>query len=124
MSFKEIVRNLRKEQTSSEFIIWQAVRNNKLGFKVKRQHPISFVYEKRRRLFVADFYVPIKKLVIEIDGSIHLFQEDYDKLRSELIVNLGYHVVRFTNGKVLDNLSSVLDEIIKFPSPSVRMERG
>ena len=41
-------RNLRKEKTKAEKILWQALRNNNLGIKFRRQHPVD--------MFILDFY--------------------------------------------------------------------
>jgi very-short-patch-repair endonuclease len=55
---------LRKKLTPSEKQLWQALRGGKLGgFKFRRQHPVG--------RFILDFYCPVCKLVIELDGAIH-----------------------------------------------------
>lgn len=109
---KQTVRSLRKNQTKSEAIIWQAVRNRKLsGKKFLRQHPILFEMDGRRRFFVADFYCHEKKLVVEIDGKIHLRQKDYDELRTHIINLLGIKVIRFQNDEVEKNLQGVFERI-------------
>mgnify|MGYP001137922542 CR=1 FL=1 len=62
---KQIVRDLRKNQTPSEARIWKAVRNRQLhGKKFLREHPILFEMDGRRRFFVADFYCHEKKITI------------------------------------------------------------
>ncbi len=109
---KKTARLLRKNQTKSEAIIWQTVRNRKLcGKKFLRQHPILFEMDGRKRFFVADFYCHEKRLVVEIDGKIHLRQKDYDELRTHIINSLGIRVVRFRNEEVEQNLQSVLGGI-------------
>ncbi|MFQ5638388.1 MAG: endonuclease domain-containing protein [bacterium] len=109
---KQTVRNLRKNQTKSETIIWQAVRNRNLnGKKFLRQHPIRFEMDGGKRFFVADFYCHEKKLVVEIDGKIHLRQKDYDELRTQIINALGMKVIRFRNEEVEENLEQVLERL-------------
>jgi very-short-patch-repair endonuclease len=99
----EIARMLRKNQTESEKIFWRLTRDRGLfGKRILRQHPIRFLYFGRQRFFVADFYCPAKKLVIELDGKIHEFQKDYDELRTYIINQLGYQVVRVANQEMLD----------------------
>ena len=65
-------KELRKNQTKAEEILWFELRNNKLGAKFKRQHSIGG--------YIADFYCHTLKLVIEIDGGIHKSKEqrEYD----------------------------------------------
>lgn len=99
---KELARKNRKEPTEAEDIFWQAVRNKKLGVKIRRQHAI--------RDFIADFVCLSKQLVIEIDGEVHNDEEqvEYDKLRTELLQDEGFDVIRFTNEQVINDLQSVI----------------
>lgn len=112
-SIKEISRNLRKEQTASEKVFWEAVRNRKLGVKFLRQFAIPFLYEGRKRYFIADFYCSEKKLVVELDGGIHERQVEYDKLRSFIINQLGMQVIRFKNEEMQD-IKSVVITLAKY----------
>lgn len=108
----EIARDLRKNQTMSEALLWEALRGRKLaGKKFLRQHPIRFELDGRSRFFIADFYCYEEKLVVEVDGKIHMRQKDYDDARSAIIRNLGMKVVRFGNEEVQRDLESVLDRI-------------
>lgn len=102
---KELARQNRKEPTEAEDIFWQAVRNKKLGVKIRRQHAI--------RDFIADFVCLSKQLVIEIDGEVHNDEEqaEYDKLRTELLQDEGFDVIRFTNDEVSNDLQSVLSTL-------------
>ena len=99
----ETARSLRRNQTPAEKRFWRLVRDHGLfGKRIVRQNPISFKYLGRKRFFIADFYCPAKKLVIEIDGKIHEFQKEYDELRTYIINQLGYQVIRITNQEILD----------------------
>jgi very-short-patch-repair endonuclease len=73
--------------------------------KFRRQHSIG--------PFVADFYCPAAKLVIELDGSVHDSEtaQQQDEERTAYLVNLGLRVVRFENREVMENLEGVLAEI-------------
>lgn len=97
-------KELRKNQTKAEEKLWQYLRANQLGFKFRRQHSIGG--------YIADFYCPDKKLIIELDGEIHDLSEniEYDKIRNSFFEELGYIVLRFKNEKVLESskLSKVL----------------
>ena len=57
---------------------------------------------------MADFYCHEKKLVLEIDGKIHLGQKDYDELRTHIINALGIKVIRFRNEEIEENFEEVL----------------
>ena len=99
---QEVARGLRKNQTLSEKIFWEMVRNRRLGVKFLRQRVIAFPHEGKTRFFIADFFCSEKKLVIEIDGAIHEMQKDYDELRSYIINQLGIKVIRFKNEDMQD----------------------
>lgn len=108
-------RNLRKEMTAEEKLLWKYLRNrNFKGLKFLRQHPI--VYDEinnRPKYFITDFYCAEKKLILEIDGEIHYFQKDYDENRDEILANMGMRILRIKN-KEVGNVSEVLRKIEKF----------
>nr|WP_223342154.1 endonuclease domain-containing protein [Synechocystis sp. PCC 7338] len=74
-----------------------------MGFKFRRHHPIGN--------FIVDFYCPQLKLIIEVDGSIHDNQQEYDQYRYEKLKEFGCYVLRFTNNQVIDDLASPLEKI-------------
>jgi very-short-patch-repair endonuclease len=101
---EQAARLLRKNMTMAENILWEELRNRQiLGFKFRRQHPIGN--------FIVDFYCPQLKLIIEVDGSIHDNQREYDQCRSEKLKEFGHYVLRFTNDQVIDDLPKVLEKI-------------
>ena len=57
------------------------------------------------------FVRPAKKLIVELDGSQHLEQEEYDTERTEFLKSKGYKVLRFWNNDVMNNIDSVLNVI-------------
>ena len=71
-------RSLRKNQTEAEEVMWGILRSRRLnGFKFKRQEAIFFEDEfSKESFFIADFYCPRKKLVVELDGGIHEMQKE------------------------------------------------
>ena len=109
LSIYQRAKNLRKNMTEAEKILWQGLRNSKLGIKFKRQKP--FIIGSYN--FVADFYCPVKKLIIEIDGDIHSGQEvkEYDVLREDIFKEVGYKILRFKNTEIFTNFNFVLDKI-------------
>jgi very-short-patch-repair endonuclease len=101
---KPVARQMRKEPTQAEDIMWQHLRDRQLlGFKFRRQHSIE--------RFIVDFYCSEASLVIEIDGSIHQYTKEEDAIRQEYIESYGLRLLRFTNDEVLNNLDSVLNRI-------------
>lgn len=107
----ERVRDLRKNQTPSENILWQVLRNRKLvGKKFVRQYPIKFKYQDKIRFFIADYYCHDARLVIELDGKIHEQQKEYDEYRTYIINQLGIQVLRIKNEELKD-ISTVTTKI-------------
>jgi very-short-patch-repair endonuclease len=108
----ETVRDLRRNQTKAEKIFWSIVRNRKIkNRKFVRQFAIIFDFEDGKRFFVADFYCNELKFIIEIDGKIHDNQKEYDSLRTYILNNLGFQVLRFRNEDVLFKLEKVIKEL-------------
>ncbi len=100
----EVARNLRQRQTPSETVIWQSIRNKKLdGRKFRRQVPIG--------AFVVDFYCAAERLVVEVDGPVHDNQQEADRLRQELLEQLGIRFVRLKNDEIEHDLPSALETI-------------
>ncbi|RZM10527.1 MAG: DUF559 domain-containing protein, partial [Pedobacter sp.] len=96
-------KNNRKEATEAEAILWEAVRDKKLGFKIRRQHYIGN--------YIGDLVSLEKRLVIEIDGGYHITaeQRELDDARTlELEQKYLFRVVRFTNEDVIEDLDNVL----------------
>ncbi len=109
---QEVVRSLRKHQTEAEALVWEKIRNRQLaGAKFVRQYPIKVIIDNQKRYFIADFYCPEHRLVIELDGGIHEKRKDYDRLRDRLIKEKGINVLRFNNDKVYNHLFNVLKSI-------------
>lgn len=102
---KEHARENRQTQTKAEEILWDKLRNHKTGYKIRRQHPID--------QFIADFICLDKKLIIEVDGGIHLDQVEYDEGRTFMLEDIGYRVIRFTNDEVIEKTDWVIEEITK-----------
>ena len=92
---------LRKEQTPAEAKLWAYLRGDKLeGINFRRQHAIAN--------YIVDFCSPKAKLIIELDGSQHLEQEEYDQERTEFLEEQGYKVIRFWNNDVLNDIEDVI----------------
>ena len=93
--------------TETEKRLWLYLKNEQLGVKFRRQHSIGN--------YIADFYSPSIKLVIELDGSQHFTPEglEYDKIRENFMKSLEIKTLRFNNNDVLTNIEGVLEDIRK-----------
>ena len=101
-----IARRLRKNSTKSEDLLWQALRRKQLsGLRFRRQQVFGSS--------IVDFYCHEKRLVIEIDGGIHLATDkiEQDSLRQEIIEMYGVQFLRFTATDVESYINSVLQAI-------------
>jgi very-short-patch-repair endonuclease len=98
-------KELRNNSTPQEILLWSQLKNSQFGFKFRRQHSIGG--------YIADFYCPSKKLVIEIDGSQHFVNREYDEVRSRYFESLNIKVIRFTNAEINTNINGVAEKIIK-----------
>ncbi len=98
----------KQNMTPAEKIFWEAVKDNQLGFKVRRQHPIGN--------YIADFYCHKYKLVIELDGAYHLDknQKKYDAFRTLEMQRFNVSVLRISNDMVVNNLEMAIDQVLDF----------
>lgn len=97
-------RSLRREQTDAERKLWRELRARRLeGFKFKRQVAIG--------TYIADFMCFECKLIVELDGSQHLDQLEYDERRTRWLEAQGFRVARYWNIDVQLNPEGVVDHI-------------
>ena len=98
-------KQLRKEMTDAEKILWVHLKSGIQNFKIRRQHPIGN--------YIADFFCHKLKLIIEVDGSIHELDDVKidDIERDKRLTALGYRIMRFTNKQVYNELEFILAEI-------------
>ncbi len=98
---KGFARELRSESVSrAEKRIWKAVLS-------RRQTGERFLRQRAIDHFIVDFFCPELKLIVEIDGNSHYSKPEYDAFRQEKLINLGYHMVRYSEGEVLNQLDDV-----------------
>ncbi len=95
---------LRKEMTPAECKLWSRIRDDQLGVTFRRQHAVGN--------YIPDFCSPKAKLIIELDGSQHLEQEEYDEERTKYLNSLGYKVIRFWNNDVMNEIEGVILAIL------------
>jgi len=101
---KDFARNLRKEQTEAERLLWSYLRNRQMeGCKFRRQWPIGS--------YIVDFACLSRKLLIELDGGQHAEAIVYDEDRTKFLEAKGYRVIRFWNNEMLLETEAVLQRI-------------
>jgi very-short-patch-repair endonuclease len=111
---KAKARSLRTNPTDAELHLWYRLRRKQiLGVQFYRQKPIGD--------YIADFYAPAAKLVVELDGSQHLElgHAQYDVQRTRDLEKQGLKVLRFDDRQALLQTESVLETIfqaVKNPS--------
>jgi very-short-patch-repair endonuclease len=102
----EAARQLRRDSTRSEDLLWQALRRKEFrGLKFRRQHPLGG--------FVLDFYCHAAKLAVEVDGSVHHAPDvrARDRDRQTLIEAAGIRVLRVRAEDVESDVNAVLHQI-------------
>ena len=104
--------NLRKDLTPAEGKLWSRIHNDQLGVNFRRHTcPGGRCQGHAIGNYIVDFCAPRKKLVIELDGSQHLEQVEYDVERTAFLESKGYKVLKFWNNEVMDNIDLVLNVI-------------
>ena len=96
-------KQLRRAMTRAETLLWRHLKAHRLatlGFR--RQSPMGD--------YIADFVSHCCKLVVEVDGESHDFEQrqHHDQRRDRWFASRGYHVLRFTNDDVMKNLEGVV----------------
>ena len=89
--------------TDSEAQLWRALRASQLGVAFRRQVPLLG--------FIADFYAPSVRLVVEVDGGYHARRVSADARRDSKLVRAGYRVLRIEATRVMRELSAVVAKI-------------
>ncbi|HET9135544.1 MAG TPA: endonuclease domain-containing protein [Candidatus Kapabacteria bacterium] len=100
-------RSLRNDLTRAEQEMWHGLRKRRAeGYKFRRQHSIG--------PFIADFYCPKHRIVVEVDGDTHNLpgQLEYDANRTAFMQRNGIEVIRFTNEEVLYSVDLCVNKIM------------
>jgi very-short-patch-repair endonuclease len=100
---KAFARELRKRATHAERQFWQLLRKCQLGIRFRRQSVL--------RGYIADFYAPRIRLVVEVDGCVHEGREQYDEARDKALADIGILTMRFTNDEVLNDSARIISSI-------------
>jgi very-short-patch-repair endonuclease len=91
---------LRHTPTLSEQRLWSALRASRLGVPFRRQVPIS--------RYIADFVCTKARLVVEVDGGVHLRRAQLDARRDRILQRAGYRVLRIPAALVTSNLEAAV----------------
>lgn len=97
-------KELHRNMSTAEAELWKHLRAHRMGdVHFRNQHAIGN--------YIVDFCAPRQKLIIELDGSQHLDQQEYDDERTKYLEARGYRVLRFWNNDVMSNIDNVLKAI-------------
>ena len=100
----ERARELRREMTPAERLLWERLRGRRLnGLKFRRQQVIDG--------FIADFYCHAAGLVVEVDGAVHRAQTAYDEQRTQVLKTRDLRVLRLSNDQVVQDIEGALERI-------------
>ena len=101
-------RQLRKDETWAEKLVWRWLRDRRFsGYKFRRQHPLGIYY--------LDFFCEEAELNVELDGSQHGFpdQRKHDLEREKFLQSRGIKTLRFWNLHLRRNTQSIRDAIFE-----------
>lgn len=86
----------------AEAAMWKLLRGRRFeDWKFRRQTPIG--------PWIVDFCCFELKLVIELDGGVHVLREAEDQTRDADLERRGFSVLRFSNEAVLTDPNQVFD---------------
>jgi leucyl-tRNA synthetase len=122
-------RHLRQTMTANEKTLWQCLRNRDYKrWKFRRQHPFIYkIIDRHKYFYVADFYCAEAKLVIELDGKHHEFdeQKSYDEARDRIMKEMELKILRIKNEEFypFNNTLRKIEEALASPQPSPHAEK-
>ena len=101
---RQFARRLRRQATGPEAVLGELLRGRRLdGLKFRRQEPLLG--------YTVDFLCPERKLIIELDGRQHGWDQGYDASRTDEIERHGFMLIRFGNEEVLNDRDAVIARI-------------
>ena len=107
-SLKNRRKELRKNQTEAEKLLWSKIKNKQLGaYKFFRQYSVG--------VYILDFYCPLLRLGIELDGDYHKKEEIkiYDTERERFLFGNFIKIIRFKNEEVINSIENILNIILE-----------
>ncbi len=112
-NLKDLRKQNRNNLTPAEAKLWKHFRNSQLGRKFRKQHSVGG--------YILDFYCPVEKLAIELDGRDHFTNNGFarNEARTKYLNSLDIRVIRFENKEVFEQLDGVLAGITaQFTTPN------
>ena len=100
---KKLARKLRSNMSLPEILLWNQLKGKKLGYDFHRQKPIDN--------YIVDFFCPKLKLIIEVDGKVHIDKGEDDIKRQSKLESFGLKVLRFKASDIMKNLNYVIEAI-------------
>jgi len=98
-------RILRKNMTAAEQRLWHRINRRQISdAKFRRQQPIG--------AYIVDFVCLETRLIVEVDGGQHMDRASRDAARTRWLESQGFHVLRFWNNEVLENIDGVVQVIL------------
>jgi len=91
---------MRQAPTDSEARLWRALRSSQLGVAFRRQVPLLG--------FIADFYAPAARLIVEVDGGYHSRRGSAYARRAHKLTRAGYRMVRLDAELVMRDLPAAI----------------
>ncbi len=106
--FKDLRQKLRNNAAKPEILLWKGLQHKRLdGYKFRRQYGVGN--------YILDFYCPVVRLAVEIDGESHNSEDaqEYDTMRTAYLNGFNIIVIRFRNEDILNDPDGVLEQIRK-----------
>ena len=100
----QLAATKRRAPTTSEEVLFRALRGKRLGVSFRRQVPLL-------GRFIVDLLAPRVRLVIEVDGGWHAGRERLDEQRDWALVRAGYHVLRLDVADVMADAEAVVARV-------------
>jgi len=105
-SLQPLRRKLRTGSTDAERYLWQRLKNKQiLSLRFLRQYGVGN--------YILDFYCPLIRLAIELDGGQHAENREADESRTAFLSTQDIVVLRFWNNDVFKNTDGVLQVIFE-----------
>jgi very-short-patch-repair endonuclease len=101
---EQCAAQMRSTPTSSEAQLFEALRGGKLAVSFRRQVPLA-------GRFIADFFAPAIKLVVEVDGGYHQARPEGDARRDRALARLGCHVLHLSADEIFGDLGAAVERV-------------
>ncbi len=106
-NFQKGIRRRVKRETSAERLLERKLKGVLGEGEVIKQFPIG--------PYIADFYLPSFRIVVEADGRQHYTEKglNHDRERGEYLEEMGIRTIRFSNREIIESTKEVILKIVK-----------